>query len=101
MVVALLGELGDAVHEPHRLREVGELEVAHEGAAIVRDWRFENFERAMVFVNLVADAAEAVNHHPDILVHGWNRVRLTLTTHAHGGLTRADFDLAAQIDALA
>ncbi|MEA2273784.1 MAG: 4a-hydroxytetrahydrobiopterin dehydratase, partial [Solirubrobacteraceae bacterium] len=41
-----------------------------EGDAIVRDWRFANFERAMVFVNLVADAAEAANHHPDILVHG-------------------------------
>jgi 4a-hydroxytetrahydrobiopterin dehydratase len=71
-----------------------------EDDAIVRDWRFRDFERAMVFVSLVADAAEAVNHHPDILVHGWNRVRLTLTTHAHGGLTPADFDLAAQIDAL-
>ena len=54
----------------------------------------------MVFVNRVADAAEERNHHPDILVHGWNSVRLTLTTHAHGGLTEADFDLAAQIDAL-
>ena len=36
----------------------------------------------MVFVNLVADAAEDVNHHPDILVHGWNHVRLTLTNHS-------------------
>jgi 4a-hydroxytetrahydrobiopterin dehydratase len=71
-----------------------------EGDAIARDWRFENFERAMVFVNSVADAAEAANHHPDILVHGWNRVRLTLTTHAHGGLTESDFALAGQIDAL-
>jgi 4a-hydroxytetrahydrobiopterin dehydratase len=70
-----------------------------EGASIVRDWRFANFERAMVFVNLVADAAESANHHPDILVHGWNRVRLTLTTHAQGGLTASDFDLAAKIDA--
>lgn len=35
----------------------------------------------------VAEAAEAANHHPDILVHGWNRVRLTLTTHSAGGLT--------------
>jgi 4a-hydroxytetrahydrobiopterin dehydratase len=70
-----------------------------EGDSIVRDWRFANFERAMVFVNLVADAAESANHHPDILVHGWNRVRLTLTTHAQGGLTASDFDLAAKIDA--
>jgi 4a-hydroxytetrahydrobiopterin dehydratase len=71
-----------------------------EGDEIVRDWRFANFERAMVFVNLVADAAEAANHHPDILIHGWNRVRLSLTTHAQGGLTASDFALAEQIDAL-
>ena len=87
--------------DPEIAERLRDSEWRREGAAIVRDWRFQNFERAMVFVNLVADAAEAVNHHPDILVHGWNRVRLTLTTHAHGGLTGADFDLAAQIDALA
>jgi 4a-hydroxytetrahydrobiopterin dehydratase len=71
-----------------------------EGDAIVRDWHFRDFAQAMAFVDLVATAAEAANHHPDILVHGWNRVRLTLTTHASGGLTQADFALAAQIDAL-
>ncbi len=54
----------------------------------------------MGFVNRVAEVAEAANHHPDILVHDWNRVRLSLTTHARGGLTEADFALAAQIDAL-
>lgn len=71
-----------------------------EADSIVRDWRFDDFARAMVFVNRVAEAAEAANHHPDILVHNWNRVRLTLTTHARGGLTEADFGLAAQIDEL-
>jgi 4a-hydroxytetrahydrobiopterin dehydratase len=42
--------------------------------------------------------AEAANHHPDILLHGWNRVRLELSTHSQGGLTEADFALARQID---
>ena len=49
----------------------------------------------------VAEAAEAENHHPDITVHGWNRVRLELSTHSEGGLTAADFELAARIDLLA
>jgi 4a-hydroxytetrahydrobiopterin dehydratase len=71
-----------------------------EGSTIVRDWKFENFARAMTFVNLVAEAAESANHHPDILVHGWNRVRLTLTNHSQGGLTEADFALAERIDQL-
>ena len=45
--------------------------------------------------------AEQANHHPDILIHGWNKVRLTLSTHSEGGLTESDFALAARIDGLA
>jgi 4a-hydroxytetrahydrobiopterin dehydratase len=48
----------------------------------------------------VAELAEAANHHPDILVHGWNNVRLTLSTHSEGGLTQNDLDLARGIDGL-
>ena len=72
-----------------------------EGNTIVREWKFRNFEEAMVFVNRVADAAEGANHHPDILLHGWNKVRLSVTNHAAGGLTEADFKLAAAVDGLA
>src|SRR5215203_5907586 len=71
-----------------------------EGDEIVRDLKLADFAEAMAFVNRVAEAAEAANHHPDILVHGWNRVRLSLTNHAQGGLTEADFALAAEIDGL-
>jgi 4a-hydroxytetrahydrobiopterin dehydratase len=66
--------------------------------AIVRDHQFEDFAAAIAFVNRVAEAAEAANHHPDILVHGWNKVRLTLSTHSVGGLTQADLDMAARLD---
>jgi 4a-hydroxytetrahydrobiopterin dehydratase len=71
-----------------------------EGDEIVREWRFENFVEAIAFVNRIADAAEEANHHPDIFVHGWNKVRLALTNHAAGGLTEADFAVAARFDAL-
>ncbi len=64
-------------------------------------WSFADFAAAIAFVNRVAEVAEAANHHPDILVHGWNKVRLTLSTHSQGGLTDADFALAAEIDRLA
>ena len=70
-----------------------------EGDTIVRDLKFADFAEAMAHVNRVADAAEQANHHPDILVHGWNRVRLTLSTHSEGGVTQADVDLARAIDA--
>jgi 4a-hydroxytetrahydrobiopterin dehydratase len=68
------------------------------GDAIARDFKFEDFKAAMAFVNRVADAAEAANHHPDILLHGWNNVRLSVTNHSAGGLTEADFALARTVD---
>ena len=68
---------------------------------IAREWKFEDFRGAIAFVDRVADVAEAANHHPDILVHGWNKVRLELSTHSEGGITEADFALAARIDQLA
>jgi 4a-hydroxytetrahydrobiopterin dehydratase len=71
------------------------------GAVIARELKFADFAAAIAFVEEVASAAEAANHHPDILVHGWNKVRLELSTHSEGGLTQADFDLAARIDQLA
>jgi 4a-hydroxytetrahydrobiopterin dehydratase len=67
---------------------------------IVRDWKFENFAEAIAFVNRVADAAEEANHHPDILVYGWNKVRLSLTNHSAGGLTDPDFEMAKVFDGL-
>lgn len=72
----------------------------HDGQTIAREWSFEDFAHAIAFVNRVADAAEMANHHPDIQLHGWNKVRLELSTHSEGGLTQADFDMASRIDAL-
>jgi 4a-hydroxytetrahydrobiopterin dehydratase len=71
-----------------------------QGEELVRDFQFDDFAQAMAFVNRVADAAEAADHHPDILVHGWNKVRLTLTTHSEGRLTDADRAMAERIDGL-
>ena len=71
-----------------------------EGETLVHDRRFQDFSAAIAFVERVAEVAEASNHHPDILVHGWNKVRLTLSTHSEGGITAADLALAQRIDAL-
>jgi 4a-hydroxytetrahydrobiopterin dehydratase len=71
-----------------------------DGGAIAREWTFADFDAAVAFVNRVAELARDTNHHPDILLHGWNKVRLELSTHSAGGLTAADFALAARIDEL-
>jgi 4a-hydroxytetrahydrobiopterin dehydratase len=71
-----------------------------EGDSITRERKFDDFTSAVAFVNRVAEAAEAANHHPDVTIHGYNKVKLTLSTHSAGGLTEADFDLAAALDRL-
>jgi 4a-hydroxytetrahydrobiopterin dehydratase len=68
--------------------------------AIQRTFQFPDFVSSMQFVNQVADAAEGLNHHPDILIR-YNKVTLTLSTHDASGITDRDFDLALQIDRMA
>ena len=68
------------------------------GKAISRHFMFEDFAQALRFVNRVAKLAEAANHHPDISIYNYNRVKLVLTTHDEGGLTAKDFRLAARIN---
>jgi 4a-hydroxytetrahydrobiopterin dehydratase len=72
-----------------------------DGDEIVREWRFADFAAAVTFVNRVAEEAEEADHHPDILLHGWNKVRLSLTNHSAGGLTEKDFVVAARFDGVA
>ncbi|HXV18313.1 MAG TPA: 4a-hydroxytetrahydrobiopterin dehydratase [Gemmatimonadaceae bacterium] len=70
---------------------------ARRGDVLTRLYSFRNFTEAMSFVNRVADAAEAANHHPDIDIR-YSTVTLTLSTHDAGGITQNDVDLAKAID---
>jgi 4a-hydroxytetrahydrobiopterin dehydratase len=67
---------------------------------INRQFVFKDFKEALAFVNKVGEAAEKVNHHPDILIE-WNKVSLKLSTHDQGGLTEKDLNLAEKINLLA
>jgi 4a-hydroxytetrahydrobiopterin dehydratase len=69
------------------------------GKAIERSLGFDNFVKAMEFVNHIAEAAEAVNHHPDIHI-SYNNVKLILTSHDSGGVTQRDIKMAARINEL-
>ena len=72
---------------------------AVEEKSIEKEYKFKDFQEALDFVSKVGQIAESENHHPDIFLHGWNKVRLTLSTHAIGGLSENDFILASKIDA--
>ena len=68
------------------------------GATISKEYKFKDFIGAINFVNKVAEIAEGEGHHPDIQIN-YNKVKLTHSTHAIGGLSENDFILAAKIDA--
>ena len=70
-----------------------------EGKEIVRQYEFADFAAAMVFVNQVAEKAEAAGHHPDIDIR-YNKVRLALVSHDKGGLTKRDMSMARTIDSI-
>jgi 4a-hydroxytetrahydrobiopterin dehydratase len=76
------------------------LDWSREGDEIVKTVERGDFAGALAYVNEVGRLAEERNHHPDISI-SWNKVTLRLSTHSAGGLTRADMDLAAEIDSLA
>jgi 4a-hydroxytetrahydrobiopterin dehydratase len=71
-----------------------------DGNALTKTFTFKGFKGAMAFVNRVADAANATNHHPDIHLERYKTVRIVLTTHVAHGLTDADVALAKKIDEL-
>ena len=66
--------------------------------ALRKRYTLDSFVAALAFVQRVGALAEKADHHPDILIE-YRNVTLTLSTHDAGGLTPADFALAAQIDA--
>jgi 4a-hydroxytetrahydrobiopterin dehydratase len=67
------------------------------GSTIERVFEFPNFVEAMAFVNRIAEAAEAVNHHPDITIN-YNKVKLSLISHDSGGVTERDMRMAGKIN---
>lgn len=81
------------------LGEVEGWELSSNAKHIEKTFTFANFDKAMDFVNMVADSAEFEGHHPDIDIR-YNIVKLVLTTHAIGGLSENDFILAAKINSI-
>lgn len=60
---------------------------------IQKTYRLETFPEAIQFVHLVADLAESLDHHPNILIE-YQNVTLTVSTHDEGGITEKDIILA-------
>lgn len=69
-----------------------------EDGRLVRDVEAPTFPVAIEWVVLIAEAAESLDHHPDIDIR-WRRLHLVLSTHSAGGrITELDVALAERID---
>ena len=67
---------------------------------IQRKFVFKVFKEALAFLNNIGRLAESENHHPDIYIHNYKKVDITLSTHLIGGLSVIDFVMAAKINQL-
>lgn len=67
---------------------------------IEKEFSFKSFKESVAFINAVATIAESEGHHPDLCLHDFKQVRVSLWTHAINGLSINDFVLATKIDQL-
>ena len=72
----------------------------YENNMIGKEYELKDFKSALSFINNVGEEAEKMDHHPDIFLHSWNKVKITISTHSEGGVTQKDFSLASKIEAL-
>jgi 4a-hydroxytetrahydrobiopterin dehydratase len=70
-----------------------------QGETITKTFELADFVGSVGFIDKVVEPAEEMGHHPDLTV-SWNKVGVSITSHAAGGLTANDFELAKRIDAL-
>jgi 4a-hydroxytetrahydrobiopterin dehydratase len=92
-----MAPLGDSEIEARLAEHPG---WSRDGEAIVKSFKRGDFVGSVNFVNALAGPAEEMSHHPDLAI-SWDTVTVSLATHSEGGVTAADFELAAKIDALA
>lgn len=67
---------------------------------ISKEYVLKDFNEVLYFVNKISRSAETMNHHPDIFMHSWNKLKISISTHDEGGITNKDFKLANKIEEL-
>lgn len=93
--------MASLIHESHIPTQLGEgWRYDAESKTIVKEYLLADFSAAVDFIETIEPIAQQADHHPDILLHGYRKVRVMLTTHSAGGVTENDINLAKQIDAL-
>jgi 4a-hydroxytetrahydrobiopterin dehydratase len=71
-----------------------------ENNLLTKEFEFNNFMEAVEFVNKISILAEAMEHHPDLLIHSYKKVKIMLSSHEENKVTDKDYALANRIDEL-
>ncbi len=99
-------------HEDQQTKKLTSQEIEEYKKQLDNDWQvadekylkrevvLDNFISVVEMVNLIAEAAEENGHHPDLLLHSYKRLLISLTTHSIGGITEKDIQLAKRVDEL-
>jgi 4a-hydroxytetrahydrobiopterin dehydratase len=67
---------------------------------LTKNFEFEDFISGVDFVNQIIPIVENLNHHPDILIHSYKKVKIKSKTHSNNKITKKDYELANKIDQL-
>jgi 4a-hydroxytetrahydrobiopterin dehydratase len=68
---------------------------------IEKTFQLKDFKAALDLLNHIGDIAEEMDHHPDLFLHSWNKLKITISTHSAGGVTSNDASLARKIEEIA
>ena len=71
-----------------------------ENKSLVKEFEFDNFSEVIRFINKILPLAEEADHHPDLLIHSYKKLKVMLFTHSKNKITDKDYSLAKKIDAL-
>ncbi len=82
------------------LKEMKGWQLSKDAGSITAEWVMKDFLAAVQLVNRIARLAEKEDHHPDIHLTDYRKLKIELNTHAIGGLSVNDFILAAKINKL-
>ena len=69
-----------------------------EDKQLVKEFELSNFTEAVNFVQKIVPIANGADHHPDVLIHSYKKVKVMLMTHSEDEITDKDYDLAKKID---
>jgi 4a-hydroxytetrahydrobiopterin dehydratase len=69
-----------------------------ENNSLIKTFELSDFKSAINFVNSLVDICEETDHHPNILIHDYKKVKISLTTHSENKITEKDYNLSKKFD---